>query len=89
MLDVVTSSYGNIDDHFYTGFAFLDLKKAFDTISHNILSTKLNNYGIRVVAHALIHSCLDNRQQFVSINQNRSNLKSVRVGVLQLALCFS
>ena len=46
MLDVVTSSYDNIDDHFYTGLAFVDLKKAFDTVSHNILLTKLNNYGI-------------------------------------------
>ena len=37
MLDVVTSSYDNIDDHFYTGLAFVDLKKAFDTVLHNIL----------------------------------------------------
>ena len=83
MLGVVTSSYHNIDDHSYMGLAFVDLKKAFDTVSHNVLLTKLNNYGIRGVAHTLIHSYLNNRQQFVSINQNQSNLKSIRVGVLQ------
>ena len=60
MLDVVTSSYDNIDDYTYTGLAFVDFKKAFDTVSHNILLTKLNNYGIRGIAHTLIHSYLDN-----------------------------
>ena len=68
-------------DHSYTGFAFVDLKKAFDTVSHNILLTKLNNYGIRGVAHTLICSYLDNRQQFVSMKQSQSNLKPIRVGV--------
>ena len=83
MLDVVTSSYDNIDDHFYTGLAFVDLKKAFDAVSHNILLTKLNNYGNQGVAYTLIRSYLDNRQQFVSINQSQSNLKPIRVGVPQ------
>ena len=46
MLDVVTSSYNNIDDHSYTGLASVDLNKAFDTVSHNILFIKLNNYRI-------------------------------------------
>ena len=50
MLDVVTSSYDNIDDHSYTRLAFVDLKKAFDAVSHNILLTKLNNCSIQGVA---------------------------------------
>ena len=69
MLDVVTSSYDSIDDHFCTGLAFVDLKKAFDTASHNIPLTKLNYYSIRGVAYTLIRSYLANRQQFVSINK--------------------
>ena len=52
-------------------------------MSHNILLTKLNNYGIRGVAYTLIRSYLDNRLQFVSINQSQSNLKPNRVGVPQ------
>ena len=94
MLNVVTSSYNNIDDHFYTRSAFVDLKKAFKKVSHNILLTKLRNYGIRGAAQTLIHSYLDNRQQFVSINQNQSNLKPVSVGICfpkdrHKVLCFS
>ena len=34
MPNVVTSSYYNIDNHCYTGLAFVDLKKAFDTVAH-------------------------------------------------------
>ena len=52
MLDVVTSSYDNIDDQSYTGVVF-------DTMSRNILLTKLNYYGIRGVADTLIHSYLE------------------------------
>ena len=84
MLDVVTSSYDSIDDHsFLYGIRICRFKKAFDALSHNIFLTRLNNYGIRGVAHTLIHSYLNNRPQFVSINQNQSNLKPIKVGVSQ------
>ena len=74
MLDVVTSFYDNIDDHSYAGLAFVDLKKAFDAASHSNLFTKLNNCSLRSVALTLIQLYLDNRQQFVYINQSQSNL---------------
>ena len=65
------------------GLAFVDLRKAFDTVSHNILLTKSNNNGFRGVTHTLIRSYLDNRQQFVSINHSQSNLKPIKVGFPQ------
>ena len=46
---------------------FLDLKKAFDTVDHEILLDKLNSYGINNNLHAWFESYLHNRSQFVSI----------------------
>ena len=60
MLDVVTSSYDNIDNLCYTGLAFVNLRKAFDVEAHETLLEKLSNYGIRDVAFNLIQSYLQN-----------------------------
>ena len=65
------------------GGLFIDLKKAFDTLSHGILLRKLDRYGIRGVANDLIKSCLSNRQQFVIIEGVRSSLRPIDIGVPQ------
>ena len=44
---------------------FLDFSKAFDTINHTILFSKLNHHGIRGVTLDWIQSYLNNRSQFV------------------------
>ena len=83
ILDVVTSTYENISDDSYTGLAMVDLKKAFDTASHSTLMLKLNHYGIRGVASKLIYSYLQNRKQFVKINQSCSDKQIIDYGVPQ------
>ena len=62
---------------------FIDLSKAFDTIDHQKLTTKLNNYGIRGNALRLIESYLANRKQFVSVLDTQSDQLPVRFGVPQ------
>ena len=45
--DLLTSTYDNINNHQYTALLFLDLKKAFYTVNHEILINKMDDYGIR------------------------------------------
>ena len=62
---------------------FIDLKKAFDTINHNLLLSKLEYYGIRGLSNKWLHSYLCNRKQYVVIEDTESDLLSVQCGVPQ------
>ena len=83
ILDIITESYQNIEDKRFSALILLDIKKAFDSVCHKILIKKLEFYGIRGVANKLLHSYLQNRLQFVSINNVKSNLEPVTCGVPQ------
>ena len=67
----------------YTGLAFLDLIKAFDTVNYSILLYKLKHYGIRGIVNNFFGSFLTNRNQYVTINNTNSSLKSIDIGVPQ------
>ena len=56
---------------------FIDLSKAFDTLDHGILLTKLENYGSRGTALALMANYLQGRTQYVSFNGTSSENLSV------------
>lgn len=62
---------------------FLDLAKAFDTISHDKLLDKLFRYGIRGISHQLLGSYLRGRKQVVQINDSRSTCRETSYGVPQ------
>ncbi len=62
---------------------FLDLSKAFDTVSHDILLSKLRYYGIRGIANDWFSSYLGGRCQFTQINDTKSETKSISCGVPQ------
>jgi len=62
---------------------FLDLSKAFDTINHTILLTKLRHYGIRGLPLKLFKNYLSNRNQCVVFKESISTLEIVKCGVPQ------
>ena len=62
---------------------YLDIKKAFDVISHHILLKKLYALGIRGNLFNWVKSYLTNRSQFVSYNNVKSEIKFVTHGVPQ------
>ena len=62
---------------------FLDLSKAFDTIDHTILITKLQIYGIRGVALEWFKSYLTNRQHLIQYKHISSNKEFITTGVPQ------
>ena len=58
---------------------FLDLKKTFDTVNRKIIVTKLYSYGII----NWFKGYLENRSQYVTYNEKRSDIKDVICGVPQ------
>ena len=75
--------YLNIDKGEYTGLIFIDLKKAFDTVDHNILLQKLAKYGVNGLEHDWFAPYLNNRKQFCKVNGVSSNISDINCGVPQ------
>ena len=63
---------------------FIDLKKAFDTVDHEILLKKMNIYGVRDSENLWYKNYLSDREQFVSINGIESGNQKMSCGVPQV-----
>ena len=73
----------NIDNGMLNGVVFIDLKKAFDTIDHEILLLKLSNYGVDSTCLKLFESYLTNRSQKCKVNGELSNSSPLTCGIPQ------
>ena len=65
---------------------FLDLRKAFDTVDHDILLAQLHSYGIRATPYDWFVSYLSNTSQSVSIGNTTSSSAVISCGVPQGSL---
>ena len=81
--ELLSKAYSAINKKEHLGAVFLDLSKAFDTVSHDILLLKLEHYGIRGTPLKLLESYLSNRHQFVTVNGYKSKTKEINIGVPQ------
>ena len=67
----------------YTSGVFVDLSKAFDTVNHKILISKLENYGIRGKNLLWFISYLTNLIQFIKYNNLNTSFQKIVCGVPQ------
>ena len=62
--------------------AFIDLPKAFDTVDHKILLSKMNHYRIKGIPYEWFKSYLTSRQQFITVKK-WSELSSIEFDIPQ------
>ena len=62
---------------------FGTLLTAFECLSHDLLTAKLNAYGFSIAALKLVQNCLSNRKQRTKINSDFSSCEEIVFGVPQ------
>jgi len=73
----------NIDKSNVNAVIFLDLKKAFDTVDHSILVSKLKAYGVGSNWSNWCKSYLDNRTKKCFVNGSLSQSQPLTCGIPQ------
>lgn len=83
LIKAVDSWIAAIDERQKVVSVFLDLRKAFDVIEHDILISKLRNSGITGSELDWFKSYLSHRSQFVSCGGTDSDRRTITHGVPQ------
>ena len=73
----------SLDSDKYVGVVLMDLSKAYDCISHELLLAKLDAYGLDTSSLDLMKSYLMDREQRVVIGSHSSQYASIEIGVPQ------
>ena len=83
ILDIVNAIQTNMNQGLFSCGVFIDLKKAFDTVDHNILLYKLNHYDFHGIFKDWFTSYLNNRMQSTQIGPYISNKANVSCDIPQ------
>ena len=83
LFDATIEWLKNLDKGRVTSAFFLDLAKAFDTVDHTILLSKLSIYGVDERSVLWFKSYLSDRQQICLVNQHQSSPRQIICGVPQ------
>ena len=83
LIDITNTALHNIDKGKFTGLAFSDLSKAFDTLDHELLLMKFSDFGLNKSSVNWFKAYLTKRTQSVNINGVQSNTEPILYGVPQ------
>ena len=83
LLDIYEKLLFNLDKNLSSCAIFLDLAKAFDSVDHTILLSKLGKYGFHGPFLEFFKSYLDSRSQFVKLGCITSTILPIKFGVPQ------
>ena len=83
MLDKIYDALNSSEENKFTLAIFIDLTKAFDTCSIDILLYKLSSYGFRGASNEWFRSYLTGRKQYTSIRGVNSSMKDIQCWVPQ------
>ena len=72
-----------LDNNYIVGAILMNLSKAFDCISHDLVIDKLAAYGLDDTTLQLIFSYLKNRKQCIRINNIYRSFKNIMTGIPQ------
>ena len=73
LLHCLDKWYKTLDTKRYVGAVFLDISKAFDTVSHKLLLSKLTNLGLSSTATSWFRSYLSNCSQITHVLDSYSS----------------
>ena len=76
-IDQINNKFKN---NCFTSGIFIDLSKSFQTVNHQILISKLKHYQVKV---SWFKSYLKNHKQYLSYNNDVTNLTQIKCGIPQ------
>ena len=83
LIEVIDNIYEQLDAGSSVYGVYLDLQKAFDSVSHDVLLRKLHVYGVRGIIYDWFKSYLSDRYQFTCLGKVNSDIYCNRFGVPQ------